>query len=194
MKARILIIGGGKKIIALIDTLRAIDGISLLGVCDADKTSEGFLYAKKLNLGTFTSITKSLSRVKPDIVIETSGFHKSREALCKAVDIKIKIIGPETAKLFLEVAEQKEKEVDRMKTELVSAMSHEFRTPLAAIKESVMLILDGTTGKISPEQNRFLNIARGNIDRLANTINTMLNLPKTGQKSERVKRWQREYY
>ena len=72
----------------------------------------------------------------------------------------------------------KEKEVDRMKSEFVSTTSHELRTPLAAIKESVMLIVDGTAGELSPAQKRFLDIAKRNINRLANLINDMLDLSK----------------
>lgn len=72
----------------------------------------------------------------------------------------------------------KEKEVDRMKSEFISTTSHELRTPLASIKESVLLILDGTTGEVNPEQSRFLTIARKNIDRLTNLINEILDLSK----------------
>ncbi len=72
----------------------------------------------------------------------------------------------------------KEKEVDRMKSEFISTTSHELRTPLTAIKESVMLMLAGTTGELTPEHNRFLGIAKRNIDRLANLINDLLDLSK----------------
>lgn len=78
--------------------------------------------------------------------------------------------------LFTDVT--KEKEVDRMKSEFISTTSHELRTPLAAIKESVMLIVDETAGKVNPQQGRFLDIARRNIDRLANLINDLLDISK----------------
>ena len=69
-------------------------------------------------------------------------------------------------------------EVDKIKTGFISATSHELRTPLTAIKESVMLILDGTTGKVSPNQLRFLRIAKNNIDRLTNLIDDLLDISK----------------
>ena len=72
----------------------------------------------------------------------------------------------------------KEKEVDRMKSEFISTTSHELRTPLAVIKESVMLILDETAGKVSPQQVRFLGIAKRNIDRLTNLISDLLDISK----------------
>lgn len=70
------------------------------------------------------------------------------------------------------------KEVDRMKSEFISTTSHELRTPLATIKESVMLVLDGVAGTVSPEQNRFLKMAKKNIDRLATLINDLLDISK----------------
>jgi len=72
----------------------------------------------------------------------------------------------------------KAKEVDKIKSEFISTTSHELRTSLAAIKESVMLILDGTAGKTLPEQSRFLGIAKKNIDRLTSLINDLLDISK----------------
>lgn len=72
----------------------------------------------------------------------------------------------------------KEKEVDRMKSEFVSTTSHELRTPLAAMKDSILLVLDGTTGPILPLQEKFLKIAKRNIERLSNLINDILDLSK----------------
>lgn len=72
----------------------------------------------------------------------------------------------------------KEKEIDRMKSEFVSTTSHELRTPLTAIKESIMLVLDGTAGATTPEQAHFLSIAKRNINRLTDLISDLLDISK----------------
>lgn len=71
-----------------------------------------------------------------------------------------------------------EKEADRMKSEFISVASHEMRTPLTSIKNSVDLLLSGKTGDINDNQERFLSIAKKNIDRLADLINKLLDLRK----------------
>ncbi|MEE8381469.1 MAG: ATP-binding protein, partial [Thermodesulfobacteriota bacterium] len=72
----------------------------------------------------------------------------------------------------------KEKEIDRMKSEFVSLVSHEMRTPLASIKNALQVILIGKTGEITDTQEKFLSMAERNIDRLANLINDLLDISK----------------
>ncbi len=72
----------------------------------------------------------------------------------------------------------KEKEIDRMKSEFISVVSHELRTPLTSIKNAVNIILGGTAGEITQNQEKFLSLAGRNIDRLAGIINNLLDLSK----------------
>jgi PAS domain S-box-containing protein len=72
----------------------------------------------------------------------------------------------------------KEKEIDRMKSEFISIVSHELRTPLTSIKNAVGIILGGTAGEITKNQERFLSMVNRNIDRLAGIINNLLDLSK----------------
>jgi len=71
-----------------------------------------------------------------------------------------------------------EKEVDRMKTEFISTVSHELRTPLSITKEGISLVLDEIPGKINEKQEKILSIAKGNIDRLARIINSLLDISR----------------
>jgi len=72
----------------------------------------------------------------------------------------------------------KQKELDQMKSNFVASVSHELRTPLVAIEKSLSLILNGTTGAISPQQEQFLTIAERNLKRLGRLINDLLDLSK----------------
>jgi len=78
----------------------------------------------------------------------------------------------------LERANKELEELNRMKSEFVSTVSHEFRTPLTTMKEFISLILDEIPGKINKEQSEFLSIVNGNINRLARLINNMLDLSR----------------
>src|SRR4029450_4668942 len=58
------------------------------------------------------------------------------------------------------------KELDRMKSDFVSNVSNELRTPLTAIKGSVDNMLDGITGPLNEKQSRYLTRIKLNADRL----------------------------
>lgn len=67
------------------------------------------------------------------------------------------------------------KEIDEMKEDLISRISHEFRTPLAVIREAVSLHLDCiSTGSIE-KQRRLINIIGEECERLINSVNKILN-------------------
>lgn len=74
--------------------------------------------------------------------------------------------------------EEKLKETMRMKSQFISTVSHELRTPLACMKESITIVLDQIAGKINPEQRKFLDIAKRNVDRLARLINEVLDFQR----------------
>jgi signal transduction histidine kinase/DNA-binding response OmpR family regulator len=71
-----------------------------------------------------------------------------------------------------------EKEVDLMKSEFISTVSHEFRIPLTSIKGYIDLILEGDAGDINETQQEFLAIVKKNSDRLINLINDFLDISR----------------
>ncbi len=73
------------------------------------------------------------------------------------------------------VAMEKIQEAINMKAEFISVVSHELRTPLTAIKESIHLVADGSTGPLNAEQKEFLGIASRNVNRLSTLINDVLD-------------------
>jgi signal transduction histidine kinase len=55
---------------------------------------------------------------------------------------------------------------DELKNQMLSIVSHELSTPLTAIKEGLSLILDGSLGPTSPDQQDFLKTVLENTERL----------------------------
>ena len=72
----------------------------------------------------------------------------------------------------------KQKELDKLKSDFVSNVTHELRSPLIAIQKSVDILLNKTTGNVSAEQQKFLSIAEQNIKKLSTLINNLLDLSK----------------
>ncbi len=68
--------------------------------------------------------------------------------------------------------------LNKIKSDFVSTVSHEFRTPLTSIKGYVSLVLDGATGSLNGQQKEFLGIVNKENERLTNLISDMLDLQK----------------
>jgi two-component system, OmpR family, phosphate regulon sensor histidine kinase PhoR len=71
----------------------------------------------------------------------------------------------------------REKEIARMKTDFVSNVSHELKTPLASIKAYIEMLIDG---EAQDEQTRgeFYDIISGETDRLHRLIENILNISR----------------
>jgi len=78
----------------------------------------------------------------------------------------------------LESANERLKELDRLKSDFVSNVSHELRTPLTAIKGAVDLILREVPGPLTEKQSHYLARVRSNTQHLAGLINDLLDLSK----------------
>jgi PAS domain S-box-containing protein len=71
-----------------------------------------------------------------------------------------------------------DRELDRMRSSLVSTVSHELRTPLAAIKGYVSTMLADDVEWDRESEREFLTIISDESDRLTNLINNLLDLSR----------------
>ena len=69
-------------------------------------------------------------------------------------------------------------EINRMKTEFISIVSHELKTPLAIVKEGVSLILDGIKGTVNEGQQKVLFSVQNNAERLRKLIDELLDVSR----------------
>jgi two-component system phosphate regulon sensor histidine kinase PhoR len=70
------------------------------------------------------------------------------------------------------------KELDEMKNDFVRMVSHELRSPLAAIKQQHAVILDGLAGDLTEKQRELLTRAHAKIQGLLDLINDLLDVAK----------------
>jgi len=80
----------------------------------------------------------------------------------------------------------KQKELDRLKSNFVSSVTHELRTPLVATEKSISLLL--TENIPESQQKEFLSIAQRNLKRLTALINDLLDLSKLEAGKMEIKR------
>ncbi len=70
------------------------------------------------------------------------------------------------------------KEVDRLKSDIVANVSHEFRTPLAIIKAYAELLLDDEQGGVADSRHEYLAVIDAETDRLAGMVSGLLDLAR----------------
>ncbi len=81
-----------------------------------------------------------------------------------------------TVSIFRDITH--EVQVDRLKSEFVANVSHELRTPLTSIKGYVEIMLMGAAGKLSDQQNHFLDVVKTNSERLNVLVNDLLDISR----------------
>ena len=70
------------------------------------------------------------------------------------------------------------KELDEVKADFIARVSHEFRTPLAVIREAVSLFMDSFETASKEKQTRLLGIVHEECERLIASVNKVLNLSR----------------
>ena len=72
----------------------------------------------------------------------------------------------------------RDQELDRLKSEFLTVVSHELQTPLTAIKGALELVMDDDTGGLSKVQRRFLETIERNTTRLIGLVGDLLDLSR----------------
>jgi PAS domain S-box-containing protein len=81
-----------------------------------------------------------------------------------------------TVSIFRDITH--EVQVDRLKSEFVANVSHELRTPMTSIKGYVDIMLMGAAGELDPRAQHFLQVVKGNTERLSVLVNDLLDVSK----------------
>lgn len=71
-----------------------------------------------------------------------------------------------------------ERELEEAKDDFVSLVSHQLRTPATAVKQFLGMIKEGYAGKVTPEQDDFINTAYESNERQIGIIDDLLNVSR----------------
>ena len=86
----------------------------------------------------------------------------------------------ESAILYEEIKDTniKLEKLERLKSEFISIVSHELKTPLTSVNSALDIILKGTAGEVNETTEKFLRLAKRNVTRLSAIIYDLLDLSK----------------
>jgi signal transduction histidine kinase len=74
---------------------------------------------------------------------------------------------------------QRLNELDQLKKGFVTHVSHELKAPLASMRETIQLLLEGIPGPLTEKQKRLLELSLQSGKRLTSMIGNLLDLSKT---------------
>lgn len=81
-------------------------------------------------------------------------------------------------KIELEEMNKKLQSLSELKSEFVSMVSHELRSPLTYMNESIEILKDKSLGDINEKQHEALEMLKNGINRLLSIINDLLDISK----------------
>jgi signal transduction histidine kinase len=67
---------------------------------------------------------------------------------------------------------------EKKKSDVISTVAHEMRTPLSLVKSSLSVVIDGVTGEINDEQRKCLATARSSVERLDRLVGNILDISR----------------
>ncbi|WP_036944983.1 ATP-binding protein [Pseudobacteroides cellulosolvens] len=70
------------------------------------------------------------------------------------------------------------KELEKIRTDFIATISHEFKTPLTSIIMGADMLNDESVGVLNEEQQQFVNAIKEDSDRLAKLVNDLLELTR----------------
>jgi signal transduction histidine kinase len=89
-------------------------------------------------------------------------------------------IAVENARLYEELQRANEglEELNEAKSEFVSVVAHELRTPMTSIKGYTEMLLSGTMGELTEKQKHFLEVVHANAGRLGKLVSDLLDISR----------------
>ena len=176
---------------------RGESGLEILKRIRAGNDTRGIIVS---TASTNVSLAVKLTQAGADDYIEKTSMTSEglRRALAHALGQRRRREAMEENRRLLKELKNANRRLERKNTRLaelyktahqfVDNVSHEFRTPLAVIKEYASLIRDGVLGEVNSEQIEFLDVIGNRVEDLALMVDDMLEISRFGAGLIRVKR------
>lgn len=130
---------------------------------------------KRIPVDINTSVINYKGKTAVLALMRDITLRKQAESKLKRSENKLKL-----ALAHLEEAHSRLKDLDKMKSDFISSVSHDLRTPLTSIKNAVSLLLKGGLQKkaLNSDEKELLEIILNNTNRQTHMISDLLDISK----------------
>lgn len=159
-RIKVGIVGGGRKGASILEALLTLEGVEVVGICDANPAVPGMEQARILNVQTFSEYRELFTQPGLDLIFEVTGSAAMLDAADRDCPAGARVVDRRAADLMLDIIKQmseanqlaetylndvdklveelveanrKLQELDKMKSDFLSTVSHELRTPLTSV-------------------------------------------------------------
>jgi len=147
-------------------------GESLLGI--KIKDIEGKSWKELTEKSPFKEINQLILKNK-NLFREEVSLEEPKEEVLEATTV---FLASRKERIIILHDISREKLIDRMKTEFLSLVAHQLRSPVSATKWTLRMLLDGDFGKITKKQREFIGKTYQVNERMINLINDLLNVTR----------------
>jgi len=160
---------------------------NIFGLSDKDLNAE-VAASENFSLSNFKKIIKCQYQIRTAAELKSNNQDEEEVAIIqegekkliyKVTTVSVKEENREflgTLKIFYNLTQ--EKRIDKMKTEFVSVVAHQLRTPLSGVKWALSLLLDGDAGQLNVEQKSFLKKSYVSNERMLVLVNDLLDVAR----------------
>lgn len=140
----------------------------------------GVLWGKLMDKDYYIHLWDTIKNKKQLFSGEIQNHRKNGEHFYSTINIYPLLDGNGTIQYYVatqrDITEQKE--VDQMKTDFVSLVSHQLRTPLSSMRWNLEMLLAGDIGKLSAKQKEVVKNTEEANGRMIKLISTLLNISR----------------
>ena len=155
-----------------------IDGAEVCRKIKASKNGDFIPVIMLASKDKEKEIVSGLQAGADDYVHKTSDMKVLLARVEAAIRIKVLYDELKKNRAELQVANKQLQKLDGLKSDSVSMVIHELRTPLVAIKDSLSLLVEGLAGPVNEKQLKFIRISLKNTEGLEALINDLLDISK----------------
>lgn len=159
---------------------KAAEDVTGFSVKEAIGRKAGILWGKLMDQEYYRQLWDTIKNKKQLFTSEIQNHRKNGEHFFSTINIYPLMDKDGVIQYYVatqrDVTEQKE--VDQMKTDFVSLVSHQLRTPLSSMRWNLEMLLAGDIGKLSAKQKEVVKSTEEANARMIKLISTLLNISR----------------